>query len=227
MARPPKNNCDYFTHDAGMRNHVKVKALRQKFQNGYAIWSMLLEFLTASDGNVFENTEIQYELLSGDFCVSVTEIRDVVNYCLKLEMLFDKDGWIYSESLNDRLAPVYEKRGRAKELSKKQLRNNGKYASSNTDATVVSVTEMPQSKVNEIKVNKRVFIPPTVEMVISYFKENGYTEHSAVKAFNFYHVAGWVDSKGKKVLNWKQKMNGVWFKDENKEKIDEPKKMVW
>lgn len=151
MARPIKNNCDYFPHDAGMRNHVKVKALRQKFQNGYSVWVMLLEFITSSDGNVFENSDIQYELLSGDFGVSVTEIRDVVNYCIRLEMLFEKDGFVYSESLNERLAPVYEKRGKAKELSKKQLRTNGKYVSNNTEHHVVSVTEMPQSKVNESK----------------------------------------------------------------------------
>jgi nitric oxide reductase large subunit len=29
-------------------------------------------------------------------------------------------------------------------------------------------------------------------------------------------VANWVDSKGSKIRNWKQKMINVWFKDENK-----------
>lgn len=155
MARPIKNNCDYFPHDNDMRNHVKVKAVRNKFQNGYAIWSMLLEYLTGSDGNTFENSELQMELLSGDFGVSVTEIKDVVNYCIRLEMLFEKDGWIYSESLNERLFPVYEKRGRAKQFSAKQRRINGSFCDSNAVDGVVSVAEMPQIKVNKIKENKR------------------------------------------------------------------------
>lgn len=153
MARPVKNNCDYFPHDSNMRNHRKIKALRTKFNTiGYAIWSMFLEYLTGADGNEFENSDIEKELLSGDFGVSVTEMSDVLNYCCSIELLFEKNGFIYSESLNERLEPVYKKRGKAKEISSKQTRNNGKY-SRNTGTTVVTVTEMPQSKVKEIKVN--------------------------------------------------------------------------
>ena len=50
MARPKKNNAEYFTHDADMRNDVKIKALRRKFSHtGYAVWNYLLETLTDSD----------------------------------------------------------------------------------------------------------------------------------------------------------------------------------
>jgi len=165
MARPKKNNCDYFPHDAGMRNHTKVKAIRQKFANGYAIWSMLLEYLTGADGNEFENSDMQYELLSGDFGVSVTEIRDVVNYCIRLEMLFDENGFIYSDSLNERLAPVYEKRGKAKELSGKQLRKNGKYVAETPQGAVVTVTETPQRKRKERKGNNIEGVKEVVEFL--------------------------------------------------------------
>jgi hypothetical protein len=56
----------------------------------------------------------------------------------------------------------------------------------------------------------------TIEQVIEYFTENGYTKESAIKFFNYYEVANWEDSKGKEVKRWKQKAQGVWFKDENK-----------
>lgn len=135
-----------------MRNHRKVKALRQNFTNGYSFWCMFLEFLTGSDGNVFENSEIEKEMLSGDFGISVTEISSMINFCIKIELLFEKDGFIYSESLNDRLAPVYLKRGVARDLSSKQKRNNGKFDSKNTGALGKSVTEKPHSKVNESKI---------------------------------------------------------------------------
>lgn len=61
------------------------------------------------------------------------------------------------------------------------------------------------------------FTPPTIDEVKQYFLDNGYTEQSAVKSFNYYDVANWSDSKGNKIKNWKQKMQGVWFKDENKQ----------
>jgi hypothetical protein len=63
--------------------------------------------------------------------------------------------------------------------------------------------------------SNKTFIPPALSDVQDYFKENGYTTESASKAFNYYASANWVDSKGNKVKNWKQKMQGVWFKPEN------------
>jgi hypothetical protein len=66
---------------------------------------------------------------------------------------------------------------------------------------------------------KKVFKAPTLEDVKIYFQEKGYTESSAIRAFNYYDAADWIDGKGDKVKNWKQKMNGVWFKDENKIKV--------
>ena len=155
MARPKKNYCDYFPHDRDMRNHRKVKAIRTKFGPiGYAIWSMTLEYLTGIDGNEFEYSDVEFELMAGDFGVSATEIRDVIDYCIKLDMLFNNNGFINSESLDERLKPVYEKRGTNKDKSKKQLRVNGKFANNKTVTDGVSAPEMPQIKVKEIKVKE-------------------------------------------------------------------------
>ena len=60
------------------------------------------------------------------------------------------------------------------------------------------------------------FKAPTVEEAIAYFIANGYTEDSARRFFSYYDCAGWKDSNGKSVRNWKQKAQAVWFKDENK-----------
>lgn len=64
---------------------------------------------------------------------------------------------------------------------------------------------------------KSVFIPPLEIDVITYFKEKGYSEISAKKAFNYYQEGNWSDSRGNKIKNWKQKMISVWFKEENKQ----------
>ena len=61
---------------------------------------------------------------------------------------------------------------------------------------------------------------PILEDVITFFNENNYTTESATKAFYYYHPE-WKDSNGRKVINWKQKMRGVWFKDENLIKPEE------
>jgi len=82
----------------------------------------------------------------------------------------------------------------------------------------VSVNVNVNDNVNVIKkrvVNK--FTAPTLLEVQTYFIENGYTKELAKRAFDYYDVANWRDSKNNQVKNWKQKMRGVWFKDENKE----------
>jgi uncharacterized protein YdaU (DUF1376 family) len=80
-----------------------------------------------------------------------------------------------------------------------------------------------ESKVNEIKVKEKKeglvnkFTPPPLCEVIEYFNEKGFTQELAKRAFEFYDTANWIDSKGNKVKNWKQKMLSVWLKPENKE----------
>jgi len=63
-----------------------------------------------------------------------------------------------------------------------------------------------------------------VNEIIDYFKDKGYTEETAKKFYDFYSVSDWKDSNGKKVINWKQKAQSVWFTEENKIK-PEPKKI--
>lgn len=151
--RPPKNYCDSFLHDNDMRNHRKIKALRTKFGiTGYAIWCMLLEHLTGEDGNVFEYSDVEVELLAGDFGVTVTELRDTIDFCIMLQLLFENDGFLHSQSLDERLEAVYKKRGVAKQRSQKQLRSHGKFTSNKTDGIGLTVTETPQA--NIIKDNR-------------------------------------------------------------------------
>jgi hypothetical protein len=73
--------------------------------------------------------------------------------------------------------------------------------------------------VNDNVINKRVnkFTAPTLLEVQTYFIENGFNKDLAKRAFDYYDVANWKDSKGNQVKNWKQKMRGVWLKEENKE----------
>ena len=77
---------------------------------------------------------------------------------------------------------------------------------------------------NKGKPKKEKFAPPSLDEVDKFFKEHGYT--NADKAWNYYNDGDWKDSKGNQVANWKQKMRMVWFKDENKPKLDEHEKIA-
>lgn len=117
MARPTKNNAEYFSHDADMRNDVKVKALRRKFQHmGYAVWCFILESLT--DGEFFEidYSELNRELIAADFDVSVEDLEKIVEYCCKIGLLqLTDDNRLYSEAHKRRFSSLIEKRKRDRE----------------------------------------------------------------------------------------------------------------
>jgi hypothetical protein len=77
-------------------------------------------------------------------------------------------------------------------------------------------------KTERKRIKKKEFIAPTLQDVKEYFKDNGYKEETAIKAFEYYSTNEWRDKNNDPVLNWKQKMVGNWFKSEHK--IQETKK---
>ena len=189
MPRPQQNNADYFSHDNDMRNHRKVKILRNKFGQvlGYAFWAIILEYLTGMDGTEFEYSDMEFEILAAEVGeVSAAEIKNMVDYALKIELLFKtSDNFIYSESLNQRLAPVFEKRRRERQKSSARLRReDGKFIDDklqetpqNSTSDGVSAAEIPQSKVKKSKVNITVSndtvvgLPPATTTAPKSFEE--------------------------------------------------------
>lgn len=135
MARPIKDNADYFSHDATMRDDPKIKALRRRFKvEGYGIWCMLLETITDSDNF---RLYVNYEILAGDYDIDPDKLRQIINYCVDLQLLFfDSDNSIlWSKTLDKRFEVLLSKRKR--------------------DRKVVIASENPQSKVKESKEKKK------------------------------------------------------------------------
>lgn len=91
----------------------------------------------------------------------------------------------------------------------------------NKTKIIIKKTDQSTYEISETKLIRtfasKSFTPPTIIEVVEYFKENGFTEESARKAWRYYDSADWSDGRGSKVKNWKQKMIANWMKDENKE----------
>ncbi len=63
------------------------------------------------------------------------------------------------------------------------------------------------------KVKKEKFIPPTLEEVKKYAESRGRID-LADKFYDYFNAGEWIDSKGNKVKNWKQKF--ITWEDNNK-----------
>lgn len=163
--RPIKNGCDFYPHYTTMRNHRKVKALRTKFGAvlGYAFWAMFLEYLTEQDGNELEDSTIELEMFAGELGVTAIEIREMINYCYTIELLFKKDGFICSDSLSEWLSPVYDKRQRAKEKSAtRKRRENGSFDSNSNVIGIVS-TEITNNTPISAETNPHSIVEYSIE----------------------------------------------------------------
>lgn len=93
-------------------------------------------------------------------------------------------------------------------------------------AMIKHITKQDESTVQSIdSINKHKTInnKQITEIEIeNYFIENGYNKDLA-KRFYLHYQPDWIDSKGKKVKDWKKKAQTVWFKEENKQKLNETK----
>ncbi len=168
MARPIKYNAEYFSHDADMRNDLKIKALRGKFgMTGYAVWTMILEVLTDADEFKYPWDAISKLLMAADFGIESSELDEIVSYCIMLNLLsFSEDGkWLFCEKHISRLNILVTKRKRDRERFKPSETNSDKeiIAEETTEKEVIAAKttekcdfsgESTQSKVKESKVKE-------------------------------------------------------------------------
>ncbi len=158
-----------------------------------------------------------YQFNNGHF--SIEEAKQVLSICFDvawpmLSKKFAKDEKGY---YNERLQAEIEKRSRFTESRRAnglKPKKSGEAYAKHMGNENENENDNSNTIIKEPKIKK--FAPPTLEQVIQYFHENGYSQSAAAKYFNYYTEGKWVDSKGTKIRNWKQKAQAVWFKEENK-----------
>lgn len=111
MARPRKNNAEYFSHDATLRNDIKIKALRSNFgSDGYASYCILLEILTDADNFRVPNSDLQRTLMAWDIGIAEKTFDEILDLMTRLELVQQNDEWIWINHLLERMEPVLRKR---------------------------------------------------------------------------------------------------------------------
>ena len=111
MARPQKNNLDYFSHDKDMRNDLKIKALRRKFSHkGYSIYVMMLEHLSNCEYLQYEWNDLSIELLTSDFDIDTDELMEIIDYSIKLKLFDIEVGYLFCPSMLTRNQHILSER---------------------------------------------------------------------------------------------------------------------
>jgi hypothetical protein len=145
MARPVKNNADYFSHDNDMRDDERIKAVRRKFSHiGYSTWNMLLERLCRAENFKIEYQEDNLDIMAGDFSIEPNQLKEIINYLIFLKLIIQEGNIIYSQTMITRFDGLFKKR----------KRETDKLSSAITHETCIIADDNTQSKVNNSKVKE-------------------------------------------------------------------------
>lgn len=168
MARPSRNNIDYFPHECV--HGRKMFVIESKYGNdGYAVWFKLLERLGDTDNhylNLSDETELMY--LASLMKVDENKFKNILNDLAKLgaidKELYEENKIIWSQKFYESIQDAYNKRNN-KCLDRNSLilllislgiRKPNK-SSTKPDKSTQSSDINPQSKEEEIKEKKSMF----------------------------------------------------------------------
>ena len=219
-----KKNIEFYQHYANADQHPKFKMLRVEFGwSGEGKFWALNNRIAQADGCLLDiSKKYNKASLASDLDFKSNEFDKFIFCLLKdCELVREVEpGVITTDIVQENFQKVMLNREKARERKQRSLEKVKKGSGELPKNSCDQNNKVKESKVKESKGKKKTkaknFIPPTEEEVIKYFYSKGYNLESAQKAFMYYESNNWHDSRGKKIKNWKQKMIGVWFKDENK-----------
>jgi hypothetical protein len=203
-----KKGTYYFSHDYNARNDDKIKALIRKHKMvGYGIYWAIIEDLY----NNANALRMDCEGIAFDLRANVEVVKSVLN---DFDLFIISDQIISSLSVKKRLEKRTEKSVKAKESALVRWGENANALRPQSECNAIK-----ERKGKEKKGNIKQFEPPTFEEFKKYCEESGYSG-IAERAFKGYAEANppWTDTKGNKIRSWKQKLQNVWFREENKNK---------
>lgn len=232
MARPERNNVDYFPFICEDGN--KMFYIEETYGNdGFATFVKLLRELARTNYHYLDLSKPSMMMFLSAKCKVSKEvlesiIKDLVEIGKFDDILWNENKIIWCQDFIDSIQDAYLKRNN-KCITLPALRillnSLGVLKPSKLQPKgVINTQRREEYRREEKSIEKEI----KIEHVKTYFLENGYSEISAQKFFDYYSVASWKDSKGNKVKNWKQKAQSVWFKPENKiSDSNAPLKMVY
>ena len=178
-------------------------------------------------------TELKKDVWIRKFSVSMNELNLILDKLLFLNLIKINENILFIPSCENRLnLSRGGKKGKPTKETILNLKNQNKKPISEHISEPISEPTSEQREIeSEIEREREREIESKKEINIKdiklYFFENGYSESSAKKFYDYYSISKWRDSKGNKVKNWKQKAQAVWFKPENEIKDLTKTKMVY
>jgi len=211
----------WLQHDSNAKDDPKCMLLIEDLGlEGYGAFWVLIEYLRDQPG--YKCSLSMLRVLARKYNTKESVLNNVVkNYNL---FVIDNESFFFSESLIRRMLPLEErrqkmseagKRGNMKRWNKKTENNDPITTQSPPDRHPITTQSLVQyntvdNSTVENKEKNIIFVPPTLEDIQAYIKENNLNV-TAGSFFEYYSGSQWTDKNGKPVKNWKLKAQ-TWSK---------------
>ena len=216
-----KDKSFYFPHDYDPVVDPKISALLGEHgATGYGVYWRIVEMLHTANGNVLEQKPLVFAAIARQLNASVEQIKTIVEYCINTCELFIVNG--NGEICNERVFRNISRRAELSQLKSKAgkasaaKRYGKQYDGTGDEQNVTKKERKKESKENKESKERKEFIAPALSEFVDYFVQHGYKADVAHRAYRAYAENSWKDSNDKPVVNWKSKVNNVWFTPENK-----------
>jgi len=232
MARPERNNVDYFPFYCEDGN--KMFYLEETYGNdGFATFVKLLRELAKTNYHYLDLSKPTTLMFLSAKCKISKEtllmiIKDLVELGKFDSVLWNENSIIWCQDFIDSIQDAYNKRnnkcitydGLLLLLISLGVRKPSKSKS--------TVPVNPQSKEKESKEDKNKINIPAFDVFLTYAKEQKpKVDESLVKLkYDSWIVNDWKDGNGKKISNWKSKLNNTLPFISEKQTFELPKRRI-
>ena len=183
----------------------------EEMPNGKEYLLFYLKLLVESidhEGELRFSDTIPYneQMLSVITNTNIDVVRSAMKLFVELKMIeVMDDETIYMAEVNKLIGSEWTSAERVRNYRQRQkaLPCNTDVTGSNTEIEIEK--DIDTEKEKDKKKYKKRFVKPTLEEVIAYCKERN-NNVDPQKFFDYFSASDWIDSKGKPVISWKQKI---------------------
>lgn len=210
----------YFPHDYTPTDDPKTMGLLSEYgAAGYGLYWRIVEMLHVDPSHTLQLKPYLLAAIAKQMGSTSDFLLQFISDCVgKFELFKQDNDCIFSERVIRNISKREDILSKRKAAAVKGGQASAKQRLTKRQPNVNDFQPKERKGKEKKEKESKVLIAPTADEVVAYFSDNGYRAEIGLKAFNYYNDANWTDSKGRKVLNWKQKMQGNWFKPENEGK---------
>lgn len=194
----------WYKHDTNATNDAKIKKLIIRHGAvGYAIYFHCLELIAGdlSENNITFCLEHDSEIIADNLKIQGTPeksgmqiVEEIMHYILELDLFQERNNHIYCYKLLKRLDSSMTSSPKFRQIISDAKQSHDRV-----------MTESCKIRIDKKRIDKKRLTVPTLNEILSYISEQSLSVDGTF-FLKYYTESNWIDSNGKKVINWKLKL---------------------